>query len=926
MGKLNQSSNKDTLKTGTSLRTKFMLLFAGGFVAIISVILLVNVFIKDIYQDAIIEKTKIVGLNLHQNIFDLLTLFQRLDRLEKLDEELTRLVKEGVSGVSTNLAYCYVTDPAGKIIYHSESNKMGNSSQSPLLTRVLAKMAPQQPSYVDTKSANIEIGIPLWDTEMKEIMGGIFMGIPKSVIVEKLGAVNTIFLSLGLVLAMAMAVVWFVVSRKLVSPLHEMSDFAEVVAKGDFSRELQPKSSDEVGALANKLNEMVRDLRDKVGLQASYEKLRELDQLKSQFFANVSHELRTPLTMSLAPLESVLRGEKGEISQDTDKYLQIVHQNSLRLLKLINDLLDFSKVEAGKMKLKVAENDIVKLAQILLTSVDSWAERSQIAVEFAAEAGVPRIYFDKDKIEKVILNLLSNAIKFSRPGGKINLRVSRIDEKVRVTVSDNGIGIPEDELHKVFERFSQLDSSASGGHRGTGIGLSLAKELVELHNGEIWVESERGKGSTFAFEFPIGKDHFDPALLDQRSADVKEPVLEGEEEREGAGDGEVAKEKIALQMSDLDSGKIDETRDEIAISKEGAPKVLIVEDHVDLRTYVADLLSKDYEVHTAADGEEGMTRIRQIIPSLVISDVMMPKKDGYQLTREVREDPAIRHIPIILLTARVDIGMKIEGLLHGANDYLTKPFNSKELLVRVANLIRMKQMEKQLAEYSKELEIKVQEQVEEIQRKARLEKYLAPQVVESILESGEFQMATATRKKLTFMFTDIRGFTDLSDSLEPEETTTILNDYLSEMTKIIFEHGGTIDKFLGDGIMLFFGDPIPQDDHALRAVRCAQAMNKRLQELQKKWFPAGGRELQIGTGINSGYATVGNFGSADRMEYTAIGNQVNLAARLQTLAEAREIVTSSSTYGLVKEQVQAEEKGIFDIKGFARPIQVWRLK
>lgn len=926
MGKPNPSPNKNSQKTGTSLRTKFMLLFAGGFVAIISVILLVNVFIKDIYQDAIIEKTQIVGLNLRQNIFDLLTLFQRLDRLEKLDEELTRLVKSGVSGVSTNLAYVYVTDPDGKIIYHSDPNKMGNSSQSSLTGKVLAKTKPGRATCVEAGGNPIEIGIPLWDTEMEELMGGIFMGIPKSVIVEKLGRVNIIFLCLGLVLAVALAVVWWVVTRKLVSPLHEMSDFAEVVAKGDFSGELKIRSSDEVGTLAGKLNQMVRDLRDKVGLQASYEKLRELDQLKSQFFANVSHELRTPLTMSLAPLESVLSGEKGEISQDVNKYLQIVHQNSLRLLKLINDLLDFSKVEAGKMKLKVEENDIVKLAQILLSSVASWAERSQIAVEFAAEAGVPKVHFDKDKIEKAILNLLSNAIKFSRPGGKINLRVSRIDERVRVTVSDTGIGIPKDELHKVFERFSQLDSSASRQYSGTGIGLSLAKELVELHNGKIWVESEQGKGSTFAFDLPIGKDHFDPALLDQQPAGVKESVLEGEEVREGVRDREDAKEKIALQMSDLDSSKIDETRDEIAISKEGAPKVLIVEDHVDLRTYVADLLSKDYEVHTAADGEEGMTRIRQIMPSLVISDVMMPKKDGYELTKEVREDPAIRHIPIILLTARVDIGMKIEGLLHGANDYLTKPFNSKELLVRVANLIRMKQMEKQLAEYSKELEIKVQKQVEEIQRKARLEKYLAPQVVESILASGEFQMATATRKKLTFMFTDIRGFTDLSDSLEPEETTTILNDYLSEMTKIIFEHGGTIDKFLGDGIMLFFGDPIPQDDHALRAVRCAQAMNKRLEELQKKWFPAGGRELQIGTGINSGYATVGNFGSADRMEYTAIGNQVNLAARLQTLAEAREIVTSSSTYGLVKEQVQAEEKGTFDIKGFARPIQVWRLK
>ncbi len=926
MGKPDVTSNKESLKTGTSLRTKFILLFAGGFMAIISVILVVNVFIKDIYQDAIIEKTQIVGLNLRQNIFDLLTLFQRLDRLEKLDEELTRLVKEGVSGVSTNLAYLYVTDPDGKIIYHSDPDKMENSSHSPLIGKVLTKAEPVKPTFVAAEGNPIEIGIPLWDTEMNTLMGGIFMGIPKSVILEKLGRVNIIFLCLGLVLAVALAVVWWVVTRKLVSPLHEMSDFAEVVAKGDFSGELKIRSSDEVGTLAGKLNQMVRDLRDKVGLQASYEKLRELDQLKSDFFANVSHELRTPLTMSLAPLESILNGEKGEIPPDAAKYLRIVHQNGLRLLKLINDLLDFSKVEAGKMKLTVEENNIVKLAQILLSSVDSWADRSHLAVEFAAEAGVPKIYFDRDKIEKVILNLLSNAIKFSRPGGKINLRISRVEENVYVAVSDTGIGIPKENLHKVFERFSQLNGAASGGQRGTGIGLSLAKELVELHGGKIRVESKQGKGSTFTFDLPIGKDHFDPVLPDRRAVHENEPDQVADEEQKSIDDGKNAREKIVLQMSDLDAGDIREPRDEITLTKEGAPKVLIVEDHVDLRTFVADLLSKDYEVHTAADGEEGMARIRGIMPSLVISDVMMPKKDGYQLTREVREDPEIQHIPIILLTARADVGMKIEGLLQGANDYLTKPFNSKELLVRVANLIRMKQMENQLAQYNKELENKVREQVAELQHKARLEKYLAPQVVESILKSGDLEMAGATRKKLTFMFTDIRGFTDLSDSLEPEETTSILNHYLSEMTQIIFAHGGTIDKFLGDGIMLFFGDPIPQDDHALRAVNCARAMNKRLEALQKEWFPAGGRELLIGTGINSGYATVGNFGSADRMEYTVIGNQVNLAARLQTLAEPREIVTSSSTYGLVKEQIQAEEKGTFDIKGFARPIQVWRLK
>ena len=305
--------------------------------------------------------------------------------------------------------------------------------------------------------------------------------------------------------------------------------------------------------------------------------------------------------------------------------------------------------------------------------------------------------------------------------------------------------------------------------------------------------------------------------------------------------------------------------------------------------------------------------------------MMMPKMDGYELCRRIKQDSVLKHTPVIMLTGKAEISMRVEGLELGADDYLTKPFNSRELLARVSNLIEMREMEKQLAEYSRHLEEKVKVQVDELERKRRLERYLSPQIVESILTQGQSLLASSQRKNLTVMFTDIRGFTALSDSMEPEETIQLLNDYLREMSKVIFSRGGTIDKFLGDGIMVFFGDPIPQEDHAFRAISCALEMNRRLLELQKDWFLPQGKGLSIGIGINTGYMTVGNIGSESRMEYTVIGNQVNLAARLQGLAGPGEIIITHSTYGQVKELVEAEQKGEVEIKGLARPVLIYKV-
>ncbi len=406
--------------------------------------------------------------------------------------------------------------------------------------------------------------------------------------------------------------------------------------------------------------------------------LRNLDQLKSHFFANISHEFRTPLTLILGQVESVM---SSNIETKEKGKLQVANRNARRLLTLINQLLDLSKLEAGRMELNAEQHNIVSFLKSLFYSFESLAETQKIVLKFESELENIPVVFDPDKMEKVFYNLVSNAFKFTTEQGEISVSIKIIETAlVEIKVKDTGTGIPVDSLSHIFDRFYQVDGSSTREYEGTGIGLALTKELVELHKGKITVSSKEGEGSEFTIDFPLGDLNIEtekPYKLSINSSTQKNIL----------NDMGVSETELIL-TSDIQLPTPD-NRQEI---------ILIVEDNSDVRSYIREQLENEYRVIEACDGDEGILIAQKEIPDLIISDVMMPKKDGYQFCKEIRNDEKTSHIPIIMLTAKAGLDDKINGLETGVDDYLTKPFSAKELKVRVKNLIyQRKQLRKRFS-------------------------------------------------------------------------------------------------------------------------------------------------------------------------------------------------------------------------------------
>ncbi|MCP4700940.1 MAG: adenylate/guanylate cyclase domain-containing response regulator [Gammaproteobacteria bacterium] len=337
------------------------------------------------------------------------------------------------------------------------------------------------------------------------------------------------------------------------------------------------------------------------------------------------------------------------------------------------------------------------------------------------------------------------------------------------------------------------------------------------------------------------------------------------------------------------------------------------------------LTPEGYRLSFADNGERALILAARIVPELILLDVMMPGIDGFETCRRLKQQPQTKDIPVIFITAKIDTDDLVNGFKAGAVDYLVKPFNHKEICIRVhthlQNRMLIRQRERlntQLAEKNRLLE----------ELPSKLSKYISPQIYQSIF-SGEKEVKIEThRKKLTVFFSDIVGFTELTDSIESESLSMLLNNYLNEMSKIALKHGGTIDKFIGDAIMIFFGDPETKGakEDALSCLCMALEMRERIKTLQKAWDEQGTlRPLSIRTGINTGYCTVGNFGSEDRLDYTIIGGQVNLAQRLESNAETDQILISHETYALVKDQVRCEKKQEVMVKGIAHPVQLYQV-
>ena len=421
-------------------------------------------------------------------------------------------------------------------------------------------------------------------------------------------------------------------------------------------------------------------------LSDTNELLKETQQIQNRFFTNISHEFRTPLTLILGPVQQLNERITDNKSKEE---LDLINRSAKKLNRLVDELLDISKIEAGEMKLKACPLNLVTVVKDMVLSFHSLAKRKKISFTLKSDSDEIIAYIDKDKVDKILSNVLSNAFKFTPEGGKVEVEIKPTPmsppgrgikvvgpnkEYVEISIGDTGIGIPQNQIDKIFDRFYQVDGSHTREQEGTGIGLALTKELIDLHKGKIEVESEESKGSIFRLTFPLGKDHLKP-----------EEIFEKELEKK------YEKEQVEIIEWNKTVERQDGHKNHLELSwQEPKSSLLLVEDNSDVRKYISTILENQYVIIEAKDGEEGLDKSFQQIPDLIISDIMMPKMDGFQLCSKLKSDARTSHIPIIMLTAKATINDKINGLEIGADDYIMKPFEAAELKARIINLLEQR--------------------------------------------------------------------------------------------------------------------------------------------------------------------------------------------------------------------------------------------
>jgi class 3 adenylate cyclase/CheY-like chemotaxis protein len=362
------------------------------------------------------------------------------------------------------------------------------------------------------------------------------------------------------------------------------------------------------------------------------------------------------------------------------------------------------------------------------------------------------------------------------------------------------------------------------------------------------------------------------------------------------------------------------------------PVVLVVDDQApNIRLLDAVLSPRGYRVLTATSGEQALTILREEQPHIVLLDIMMPGMDGYEVCRRIREHPATAFLPVVMITAS-DTQEKIRAIEAGADDFVTKPFDQAELLARVRSLVRVKRyhdtIEQQAAElerWNRELEDRVQTQLTALERASRLRRFLAPQMAELILDSGDESFLESHRREIVVVFCDLRQFTAFAESSEPEELMAVLREYHAALGDLVFRFEGTLERFTGDGLMVVFNDPLPCEDAGLRAIRMAVAMRTRVRDLAESWSRHG-HDLGFGIGVAQGYATLGRIGFEGRDEYTALGTVVNLAARLCAAAKPWQILVSQRVLTGIEDLVVHSSTGELELNGFSRPIRAYDVK
>ena len=808
------------------------------------------------------------------------------------------LERSGDLVVSSQISQPFLTTEAGK---KKKIKRLSAIDSDNTIVSATAKHLQQQFGNFDEIEHNEQINF-LIDREwyyasIMPVKDGngidwlVVVVVPENDFMEKINANtrNTILFSLA---ALIVAILIGIVTTNWISqPILQLNSAAKEIAEGKWENQLNINRGDEVGELANSFNLMAIQLKNSFEtLETQNEQLKELDRLKDEFLANTSHELRTPLNGIIGLGEFILEGGTGELNKNASSNLSMIVFSARRLSNLVNDILDFSKLRHHKLKLQVKPVDVLGMVEVVVAlSQVSLKRKKSLELINNIPKNLPPVYADENRLQQILYNLVGNAIKFTE-SGIIEISAALVSdrattsqnnglepEKLVITVSDTGIGIPADKLDRIFKSFEQAEGSTARKYDGTGLGLAVTKQLVELHGGHIWVKSEVGVGSRFSFTLPIAQETveetFNPSINSIHYVDFEEP-LEIEE------------------ITPLDTNIYNSNF-----------HILIVDDEpINIQVLNNQLKANNYRVSQALNGKEALAVLdKDNNIDMILLDVMMPNMSGYEVCAKVREKYPPQSLPILMLTAKNQVADLVMGFQFGANDYLTKPFAKDELLTRIKTHLQLSKITNAYGRFVPHEYVKL------------LSK-------ENILDVN---LGDRVSKKMAIFFSDIRSFTSLSEKMTSQETFAFVNGYLQQVCPEIRAYNGLIIKFMGDGIMAIF--PEGADD----AVQSAISQLQTLQEYNQTLKAMGLFPMKIGIGIHWGHMMVGIVGEETRMSGDALSHNVNLTSRLEGLTKyyGVSLLISESAFQSLKEPQKYQIRFLdrASVKGRDEPINVYEV-
>ena len=631
----------------------------------------------------------------------------------------------------------------------------------------------------------------------------------------------------------------FIISAWITKPIQSIVKSVDIIAEGQLEHKIEAQTNNELKLLKQSITKMVNSILVYANeIEEQNNKLAKLDKLKDDFLSNTSHELRTPINGIIGIADSMIEGATGSLPNKAIRNLSMITFSGRRLANLVNDILDFSKLKHQNIVLQIKPIDIKIVTDVVVFLSQPLIGNKNITLINNIADTIP-IDADENRVQQILHNLVGNAIKFTE-AGKIEIFSKVKDKYIQIIVNDSGVGIKANKLKTIFNPFEQADGSIAREFGGTGLGLSITKQLIELHGGEINIESIIDIGTTVSFTLPLSdSEQVDSSNITSILNVVhhSKQIIDIEENEE---------ENAAIRNSQITSGY------------ESLHVLIVDDDQINLQVLENQLRIENYEITRANNGKEALDAVNSGTSfAIILLDIMMPKMSGFEVCRIIRETHPPNLLPIIMLTANNQVSDLVEGMQSGANDYLTKPFSKGELITRIRTHVQLSLVN---IAYSNFVPLEFLQLLEK----------------DSIVD---VRLGDHVQKEMTVLFADIRSFTTLSESMSPKENFEFINDYLGRVSPIIRKYNGFIDKYIGDAIMALFPEKV--DD----AVQASIEIHRQLILFNEERKKQSKQQVNIGIGLHIGSLMLGTIGEKKRMEGTVISDAVNLASRLEGLTK-----------------------------------------